>query len=1033
MVFNHCTIWSVILLASTLLPLNHAAPTTNSQIHSDATRYNGNDGSTTHSPSPTTPHQIATIETLKTTDNALHTSEPPNKANMTEKMDASSETATLSIENNHEPIKTVTTTTIAAISSSNNYDQGISNNSLVTLTLSTPLPQSGTLTHQFTPAQPHNSNAPPAIPLNTNDEHLMTFTDTTTTSQTNKINDQIDVGGTSQDVERKSSRLNTYDVEKVSVDLTTLASQSLRDNIATPSPLLKIHRSKSLERPIQTQSSAIDGKQIDEQVQKLDEKVEKFDFVVGGQTETTSSETKSTSTELNTPSDGQVMSTTVTNGNMHQPNEKYFGHGIEFNDSTASTYSIETIATSKSSDTNGNHFGERYEKPTNQPVITTSTENPPSNSQIEKEAKKSNEEGGVNDLANKSNNHKPVDSVRAIESEEKAIFDRASTAFSETDGTKAFTENHANIGILTEKSVISSNYGDKDSSDLPHQTTFEIRPTSVQPDIDERTFTTEKPSTPDTIQTSTITPKEINSMLGIRETDKESSQVVIDGGNVLLSTTHNPIAADAKKMAITETDEFFVPAEDGQFSAQMPRNTINMNRESSLIQPTTTASSITIETTSANVHGKASTIARDSDTIFYISNTEVKVVESSVPTPNTKQENQFFPALYEEDVIIDFPNKNSTGWSNAVGPSGDKFEEDIILSPMKSNFDPTKLNDDNLSISYVGESFIDIKEANSDDLSTTSNNDISSSEMLSRENSRALNDNTISSNVIIEAAVIGNVPPQLQQQLQQQTIGVPIIAELPPQIDIRDLDYKNDVAIQLNNTDNSISSHLPIHAGDNLQKAEELTAELPKTSAEIAAATIDILDIGDDIDKFNTTKRNDTIRLDANATTTTTTTPTTETILISNATAASILNDDPELSELHFLHFFLFFFLVYFMHTPKFKTIPHLYIHSSIQLIFHSLYNLIHLLFFEWNKFAHFLHSCVPIRSNSIRFAQFSLFVFSARSSKSLRAKMIQMFIRSDADGRELFVQISNGNWLIFCFCFFVCSRPLLLLLRLVL
>lgn len=199
---------------------------------------------------------------------------------------------------------------------------------------------------------------------------------------------------------------------------------------------------------------------------------------------------------------------------------------------------------------------------------------------------------------------------------------------------------------------------------------------------------------------------------------------------------------------------------------------------------------------------------------------------------------------------------------------------------MKSNFDPTKLNDENLSISYVGESFIDIKEATSDDTSAGSdlnsqNNDISSE---SKENGRSYGDNAISSNVIIEPVVI----PDLQQ-----SIGVPIIGELPSQINIRDLDYKND-AIQLNNTGNSISSHFPTHPGDNLQKAQELTAELPKTNSEEATALIDDedkLDIGNTenfITSTNETQKTNT---------------TTAAEAITNVTAFSILDDDPETSK----------------------------------------------------------------------------------------------------------------------------------------
>lgn len=354
--------------------------------------------------------------------------------------------------------------------------------------------------------------------------------------------------------------------------------------------------------------------------------------------------------------------------------------------------------------------------------------------------------------------------------------------------------------------------------------------------------------------------------------------------------------AEKRQPNAANNDEFFLPADDldtdttlsssvtTTSATEIIQSTIPANTESAIIRPNTdglgptinvpiTVPIVTTDTKQQTIDtNKASTISRDSDTFFYISNTEVKVVESSMPTPNSKQENQFFPALFEEDVIIDFPGKNGTGWNGGLDGAGDKYEEDIILSPMKSNFDPTKFNDENLSVSYVGESFIDIKEATSDDTSSGSdsnaqNNDISSE---SKESSLSFADNGISSNVIIEPVVIPDI---------QQSIGVPIIGELPSQINIRDLDYKND-AIQLNNSGNSISAHFPIHA-DNLQKAQELTAELPKTDSEEVSSLIDEEKLG--IGKNETQKTNTTTAAEA----------------ITNVTAASTLDDNFKISELN--------------------------------------------------------------------------------------------------------------------------------------
>lgn len=339
------------------------------------------------------------------------------------------------------------------------------------------------------------------------------------------------------------------------------------------------------------------------------------------------------------------------------------------------------------------------------------------------------------------------------------------------------------------------------------------------------------------------------------------------------------------------TDELFVPADDLDIDLAIKMTSATTTPSTTTFFETTGGDSLVTVTTihaaiETTLEGerkkttteKGSTVGHDSDTIFYISNTEVKVVESSVPTPNSKQENQFFPALYEEDVIIDLPGKNLSGW-NTGALSGDKYEEDIILSPMKNNFDPTKLNDENLSISYVGESFIDIKEATSDDSTSSdanvSNNDISG-ESSSKENSPNQfgddndHENAISSNVIIQPAIL----PDLQQQ---QSIGVPVIEALPPQIDIRDLGYKRD-AIQLNDSGNSVTSQLLTHSGDNLQKAAELTAELPKSDSEEAVTGDEI----DKSDKVTLNKRNETQHINATAE------------AITNVTAASSVGDNKE-------------------------------------------------------------------------------------------------------------------------------------------
>lgn len=294
------------------------------------------------------------------------------------------------------------------------------------------------------------------------------------------------------------------------------------------------------------------------------------------------------------------------------------------------------------------------------------------------------------------------------------------------------------------------------------------------------------------------------------------------------------------KILESDSDEFFVPED-----IKERENAINV------IIPETT--SIT-DTTQEKEHTKQSTLDHDADTIFYISNTEVKVIESA-PTPNTNQESQFFPAVYEEDVIIDFSGKNFSGWGNLP----DKYEEDIILSPLKNNFDPSKLNDENLSISYVGESFIDVKEStNNDPLSKSTNNPFTNTE---------IEPNTLTSDVIIQ-------PVQFPEAIQQQQIpiGVPIIQQLPPQIEIKQIDnsynlFKKDFK--------GVTSRVIIHSGDSLQ-TNHLSAELPQDSSK------------DKDVKSMPSKRNG---IGINATTAS----------VVNVTAYSVLDDEPENSILSYM------------------------------------------------------------------------------------------------------------------------------------
>ncbi|KAH8245307.1 hypothetical protein KR032_008502, partial [Drosophila birchii] len=161
-------------------------------------------------------------------------------------------------------------------------------------------------------------------------------------------------------------------------------------------------------------------------------------------------------------------------------------------------------------------------------------------------------------------------------------------------------------------------------------------------------------------------------------------------------------------------------------------------------------------------------IDRDSDTIFYISNTEVKVGES-LPTmsPNGggdqqrkfQLENQFFPASY----VMDQSQRSSSAAASTQ-------EEDIILSPHHSS-DSLKIyrSDDGappLDVTYVGESVIEVEQQPALGWSSGSSSTSSPPQQQQQQD------------IVIQPAVL----PDL-------AIGVPVIGELPPQIELKEIDY----------------------------------------------------------------------------------------------------------------------------------------------------------------------------------------------------------------------------------------------------
>ncbi|XP_037932018.1 mucin-2-like [Teleopsis dalmanni] len=171
-------------------------------------------------------------------------------------------------------------------------------------------------------------------------------------------------------------------------------------------------------------------------------------------------------------------------------------------------------------------------------------------------------------------------------------------------------------------------------------------------------------------------------------------------------------------------------------------------------------------------------IDRDSDTIFYISNTEVKVGES-LPTPNTSYEQlqqqlrkrrleaQFFPANYKAPTT-------PTNVGKMRNPPL-RYEEDIYLSPLQHTSDALKIFRSGidgappLDVTYVGESVMEVEQQQ------PSSNSVGATTIVSAQ----------APDVIIQPAI-----------LPEMSIGVPVIGELPPQIELKEIDFMPDEANQ---------------------------------------------------------------------------------------------------------------------------------------------------------------------------------------------------------------------------------------------
>ncbi|XP_039958745.1 uncharacterized protein LOC120773747 isoform X3 [Bactrocera tryoni] len=187
------------------------------------------------------------------------------------------------------------------------------------------------------------------------------------------------------------------------------------------------------------------------------------------------------------------------------------------------------------------------------------------------------------------------------------------------------------------------------------------------------------------------------------------------------------------------------------------------------------------------------TIDRDSDTIFYISNTEVKVGES-LPTTNTnyeqqqqqkqqqqklrktRLENQFFPANYLAST-----HPNAARIDEHLAPQQIRYEEDIILSPVRNTADSLKILRSQgdgappLDVTYVGESVMEVEQSSGG--GSGSSTTISTAAATSAPSQMP--------DVIIQPAI-----------LPEMSIGVPVIGELPPQIELKEIDFMPDEANQ---------------------------------------------------------------------------------------------------------------------------------------------------------------------------------------------------------------------------------------------
>jgi hypothetical protein len=231
--------------------------------------------------------------------------------------------------------------------------------------------------------------------------------------------------------------------------------------------------------------------------------------------------------------------------------------------------------------------------------------------------------------------------------------------------------------------------------------------------------------------------------------------------NVTQTTSHDGNKTDSLEIVLIEDD---MPALQQQSTATSSTIDDELTQQATTLHFEMPSIKHKSHSNENNDDIKIKTTDKDSDTIFYISNTEVKLIESiptSLPSNDTREKIKKYPAIYEEDVIVDVPpnviKTNRTQMSSQPQSQLEKYEEDIVLSPLTSDFDPKDIN-------YIGEAFLDVEES-SNGASITENRHII----------------PLTSDVVIQPVELKDMP----------SINVPIIGE-PPQIELAEMMFSDD-------------------------------------------------------------------------------------------------------------------------------------------------------------------------------------------------------------------------------------------------